>query len=228
MSDIASVKRQAGIGRQIRLPLRKVVEISFRSLKIRLGRAALTTGGVVLALAFLMSVWTNSAILQSLQQNSADLKSITRMKLQKKTGAAGEVEKNRNRNVMLVSLSLIVCVTGVVNAMLMSVTERFREIGTMKCLGALDGFIIKLFLIESAFQGAIGAVVGSIIGLLLASVSKLVSFGPEVLRYFPVMSVINFAMLTVVIGVALTIAGAVYPAYVAARMKPVDAMRVEQ
>lgn len=98
----------------------------------------------------------------------------------------------------------------------------------MKCLGALDGFIIKLFLIESAFQGAIGAVVGSIIGLLLASVSKLAAFGPEVLRYFPVMSVINFAMLTVVIGVALTIAGAVYPAYVAARMKPVDAMRVEQ
>jgi len=179
-------------------------------------------------LAFLMSVWTNSAILQSLQQNSADLKSTTRMKLQKKTGATGEVEKNRNRNVMLVSLSLIVCVTGVVNAMLMSVTERFREIGTMKCLGALDGFIIKLFLIESAFQGAIGAVVGSIIGLLLASVSKLAAFGPAVLRYFPVMSVINFALLTVVIGVALTIAGAVYPAYVAARMKPVDAMRVEQ
>ena len=228
MSAQESVIQRGKIGKQIRLPLRKAVEISFRSLRIRLGRAILATGGVVLALAFLMSVWANSAILDSLQQHAGDLKPATRVALQKKIGTAEQAQKLANRHAMLVTLSLIVCVTGVVNAMLMSVTERFREIGTMKCLGALDSFIIKLFLIESAFQGAIGAVLGGVIGLLLASVSKLITFGFEVLIYFPVASVLDAVVWTVVIGIGLTVAGAVYPARVAAKMKPVDAMRVEQ
>ena len=228
MSEQVSVVQRGKIGKQIRLPLRKAVEISFRSLKIRLGRAILATGGVVLALAFLMSVWANSAILDSLQQHAGDLKPATRVALQKKIGTAEQAQKLANRHGMLVTLSLIVCVTGVVNAMLMSVTERFREIGTMKCLGALDSFIIKLFLIESAFQGAIGAALGGVIGLLLASVSKLITFGSEVLIYFPVASILDAVVWTVVIGIGLTVAGAVYPARVAAKMKPVDAMRVEQ
>ncbi|HUW82330.1 MAG TPA: FtsX-like permease family protein [Phycisphaerae bacterium] len=228
MSAQESVIQRGKIGKQIRLPLRKAVEISFRSLKIRLGRAILATGGVVLALAFLMSVWANSAILDALQQHADDLKPATRVALQKKIGTAEQAQKLANRHAMLVTLSLVVCVTGVVNAMLMSVTERFREIGTMKCLGALDSFIIKLFLIESAFQGAIGAVLGGVIGLLLASVSKLITFGSEVLIYFPVASVLDAVVWTVVIGIGLTVAGAVYPARVAAKMKPVDAMRVEQ
>ena len=226
MSEEASVVQRGKIGKQIRLPLRKAVEISFRSLKIRLGRAILATGGVVLALAFLMSVWANNAILDSLQQHAGELKPATRVSLQKKVGTAEQAQKLANRHAMLVTL--IVCVTGVVNAMLMSVTERFREIGTMKCLGALDSFIIKLFLIESAFQGAIGAVLGGVIGLLLASVSKLITFGGEVLVYFPVASILDAVLWTVVIGIGLTVAGAVYPARVAAKMKPVDAMRVEQ
>lgn len=220
------VPLQGRIGKQIRLPLRKAVQISLRSLTIRLGRAALATGGVVLALAFLMSVWTNSAILESLHKNSTD--PYVRLKLQKRLGTADQLHKVRNRNAMLVVLSLVVCVTGVVNAMLMSVAERFREIGTMKCLGALDSFIIKLFLIESVFQGAIGATIGTAIGFLLAAASKWLTFGSEVLRHFPTSQVLVSAGLTIVTGVVLTVLGAVYPAYVAARMKPVDAMRVEQ
>ena len=51
--------------------------------------------------------------------------------------------------------------------MLMSVTERFREIGTMKCLGALDTFIVKLFLLESTFQGLAGTSAGIVIGFAL-------------------------------------------------------------
>jgi putative ABC transport system permease protein len=54
-------------------------------------------------------------------------------------------------------LSLLVCVVGIVNAQLMAVTERFREIGTMKCLGALDRFRLRLFLLEAGMQGLVGA-----------------------------------------------------------------------
>ena len=68
----------------------------------------------------------------------------------------------------LIGLALLVAFVGILNAMLMSVTERFREIGTMKCLGALDSFIVKLFLIESFFQGGAGTVAGHPLGLLLS------------------------------------------------------------
>ena len=61
------------------------------------------------------------------------------------------------KDIWLIIMSLIVCVVGIANSMLMAVTERFQEIGTMKCLGALDRFVVRLFLLESGFQGLSGA-----------------------------------------------------------------------
>ena len=60
MSDM----RIAG-GREIVLPMSKAVEICLRSLKIRFGRSLITTSGVVLAIAFLMSVWSSNEIVSS-------------------------------------------------------------------------------------------------------------------------------------------------------------------
>ena len=91
------------------------------------------------------------------------------------------------------SLSLLVCVVGIANAMLMSVTERFREIGTMKCLGALDSFIIKLFLLESTFQGVAGTLVGIVIGLVLTTALAMLDYGHFIFTYFPTASVIESA-----------------------------------
>ena len=164
-----SERRLAG-GREIVLPMSKAVEISFRSLKIRFGRSLITTSGVILAIAFLMSVWSNNEIISSLR--NAD-KSEINLLLQKngiETGvteagdasaeAKARIEEEQSKQTWLISLSLLVCVVGIANAMLMSVTERFREIGTMKCLGALDTFIVKLFLLESTFQGLAGTSAG--------------------------------------------------------------------
>ena len=75
-----SEMRLAG-GREIVLPMSRAVEISFRSLKIRFGRSLITTSGVVLAIAFLMSVWSSNEIVSSLR--SAD-KSEINLLLQKK------------------------------------------------------------------------------------------------------------------------------------------------
>ena len=70
-------------------------------------------------------------------------------------------------------MSLLVCFVGITNSMLMSVTERYKEIGTLKCLGALDNFIVKLFLIESGLLGFFGSLGGrDVIGLVFMLLTK--------------------------------------------------------
>jgi ABC-type lipoprotein release transport system permease subunit len=229
-----SEKGLAG-GREIVLPMSKAVEISLRSLKIRFGRSLITTSGVVLAIAFLMSVWSSSEIVSSLRDVN---KSEINLLLQKngiETGIAesGEasaeaqarMQEEKSKQTWLVSLSLLVCVVGIANAMLMSVTERFREIGTMKCLGALDSFIVKLFLLESTFQGFAGTTAGIIIGFGLTLALALMDYGGYVLDYFPLSGIAESAGYALVVGTVLSLIGAMLPAYRAAKMEPVEAMR---
>ena len=229
-----SERRLAG-GREIVLPMSKAVEISFRSLKIRFGRSLITTSGVILAIAFLMSVWSNNEIVSSLR--NAD-KSEINLLLQKngiETGiteaddasaeAMGRVQEERSKQTWLISLSLLVCVVGIANAMLMSVTERFREIGTMKCLGALDTFIVKLFLLESTFQGLAGTSAGILIGFTLTLGLALLDYGGYTFTYFPLTGIAESAGYALVVGTLLSLVGAMLPAYRAAKMEPVEAMR---
>ena len=219
--------RHSKIGKQIVLPMSKAVEISVKSLKIRFGRSLITMSGIILAIAFLMSIWTSSAIIAELR-NADDTE--VNLQLQKKgieTGAGADIAEEEAKNKWLITLSMLVCVVGIANAMLMSVTERFREIGTMKCLGALDSFIVKLFLLESSFQGTAGTVLGVIVGLILTLLLSLVSYGTVIFSYFPVGKILIYAVLAIVIGAVLSIVGAIYPAYTAAKMEPVAAMRLE-
>lgn len=229
-----SERRLAG-GREIVLPMSKAVEISFRSLKIRFGRSLITTSGVVLAIAFLMSVWSNNEIVSSLR--NAD-KSEINLLLQKngiETGiseagdaseeAMARLQEERSKQTWLISLSLLVCVVGIANAMLMSVTERFREIGTMKCLGALDTFIVKLFLLESTFQGLAGTSAGIAIGFALTLGLALLDYGGYALAHFPLGGIVESAGYALVVGTLLSLIGAMLPAYRAAKMEPVEAMR---
>jgi len=128
----------------------------------------------------------------------------------------------------LVSLALLVCFVGIVNAMLMSVTERFREIGTMKCLGALDSFIVKLFVLESVFQGALGTLFGISLGTALSIVMAWSRYGPDTFKFFPVGNVLLCMLVAQAVGTLLTVAAAVFPARAAAHMQPVEALRVDQ
>ncbi len=222
-------------GKKIILPMSRAVEISLRSLKIRFGRSLITTSGVVLAIAFLMSVWSSNEIVSSLRDVN---KSEINLLLQKKgveTGltdggaeseeAQARLQEEQSKQMWLIGLSLLVCVVGIANAMLMSVTERFREIGTMKCLGALDSFIVKLFLLESTFQGVAGTAAGIAIGFLLTLGLALLDYGAFVIDYFPVSGIVQSALYALIAGTVLSLIGAMLPAYRAAKMEPVEAMR---
>ncbi len=131
-------------------------------------------------------------------------------------------------SVWLIIISLMVCGVGITNAMLMSVTERFREIGTMKCLGALDGFIVKLFLLESTFQGVSGTLFGVVIGFVIMILASWATFGVATWDYLPIGQVLLILLWGLLIGSALSILAAVFPALRAAHMAPVEAMRVDE
>ncbi len=127
----------------------------------------------------------------------------------------------------LIIISFVVCVVGVTNAMLMSVTERFREIATMKCLGALDSFIMISFVLESSLQGLAGGLMGVCIGLLLGVVRSCWSFGLLALGNLPGMILLMSAGVCLVAGIVLAALAALYPAWKAARLAPMEAMRIE-
>jgi len=131
------------------------------------------------------------------------------------------------RQMFLVVISFLVCMVGITNAMLMSITERFREIATMKCLGATDGFILKQFLIEAAIQGVVGGTAGMIIGMIVSVLKSSAMFGGAVFAHFPAVHVVYCVFFTIVTGILLAMLASIYPARAAANMAPMDAMRVE-
>lgn len=131
------------------------------------------------------------------------------------------------RMTWLALVSMLVCAVGITNAMLMSVTERFREIATLKCLGALDGFIMLVFLIEAGVLGFVGGVGGAIVGFLLGSGRMLLAFKSLMLGSLPLQDLATAGLISIVAGVVLAAAAAVYPSLRAAQLAPMEAMRIE-
>jgi len=127
----------------------------------------------------------------------------------------------------LMVLSFLVCAVGVTNAMFMSVTERFTEIATMKCLGALDGFLMLMFLFESALQGLLGSAIGIVLGVLVATGRGLASFGTMVFPAMPLLDLLKCAGLSLAAGLVLAVLAAVGPAGAVARLAPMEAMRID-
>lgn len=212
---------QSGIRRQIQLPFSEAIRISFQSLKIRFWRSLITTAGILLGIAFLVAVLAGAEINQSLKdvKGTSDIQSFM---------DEGEEEEGVSaQEIWLVVMSLIVCVVGIANSMLMAVTERFREIGTMKCLGALDRFVVELFLLESGFQGLAGALVGALVGLLATTLLNLKEYGLDLFWNYPLLRILGVILFACLVGMVLAILGAAGPAYRAAKLPPAEAMRVE-
>ncbi len=139
----------------------------------------------------------------------------------------GEAGGSNTQTYWLVFVSFLVCVVGIANAMLMSVLERFKEIATMKCLGARNETIAFLFINESLFMGIIGGSIGIVAGSLIALIRQSISYGALVYERFPVADVLIGAAICFGCSILLTAFASVYPARVAARMPPMEAMRID-
>lgn len=139
-----------------------------------------------------------------------------------------DARKARARNIWIVVVALFVTVIGITNSMLMSVTERFREIGTMKCLGALSGFVRQMFLIESSLIGCIGAFSGAIVGAVFSTLAYACTYGMGlVLESLNPVRMLAYFVTCVVVGIVLAVIAALYPARFASRMLPANALRSE-
>ncbi|GAB4340349.1 MAG: hypothetical protein Kow0089_13910 [Desulfobulbaceae bacterium] len=214
--------------RLVALPFTTSVAIAYKSIRVRFFRSLITTLSLVLAVAFLCYVQTGNKIAESLLQNGGEEAYLSLIKagydIEPGTTSIGETAKQR----WIIVLSLLVCVVGIVNAQLMAVTERFREIGTMKCLGALDRFILRLFMLEAAMQGFVGSCAGALLGAFFALLSAAVMHGTTVFTHFPYGQVGNTMGIAIATGCFLSLVGVTWPAVKAARMEPVEAMRIEE
>ena len=218
-------RAQRDIPDQTPVPWGVALIVSWGSLRRRFLRALITMLGVVLGIAFLTYMRVNNDIMHALIRVKDDGLNVL---LQKAGVDIYAAQGTDTMMVLLIGLSLITCLVGIVNAMLMSVTERIKEIGTLKCLGAEDSFIVKTYFIESSLQGVIGTALGALIGLLIAVGVDLISYGHWVFAAFPWMAVSLSLTLALVIGSLMSVAASILPAYWAARKQPIDAMRVEE
>jgi putative ABC transport system permease protein len=124
------------------------------------------------------------------------------------------------------AISLIVGGIGVMNIMLVSVTERTREIGIRKAIGATTTDIIMQFLTESVIMTMIGGVLGIIAGLGLANGVAYIVDRMNVGQISPVLS-LQSVLIAVLFSSAVGLFFGIYPARKAARMDPIDALRYE-
>ncbi len=118
------------------------------------------------------------------------------------------------------SIALIVGGIVIMNIMLVSVTERTKEIGIRKAIGARRRDILVQFLIESAFMSFWGGVIGIVLGLILAKIITAATSMPSKVE-------ISSVILAVVMSTSIGLFFGLYPADRAAKLDPVDALRSE-
>jgi putative ABC transport system permease protein len=136
-----------------------------------------------------------------------------------------DLYKTATANIYIVTIgvaaiSLVVGGIVVMNIMLVSVTERTREIGVRKAVGASRRDVLLQFLVESVVITSLGGLMGVAAGFLLA-------FGLAAAMGFPLLFSVGSAVLGVTVSSAVGIASGLWPAWKAARLDPIEALRAE-
>jgi putative ABC transport system permease protein len=119
----------------------------------------------------------------------------------------------------IAAISLAVAGIGIMNVMLVSVSERTAEVGLMKALGARRRQIVSVFLLEAVLLSGLGAVAGSILGVIA------VLAGAGLWRTFPLAPSATWLILVLLLALGAGAAFGLMPARRAARLMPADALR---
>jgi putative ABC transport system permease protein len=126
-------------------------------------------------------------------------------------------------------IAFLIAMFGVLNTVLMSVFERYQEIGILKSMGAMPKDIFKMILIETTILCSVGGILGIVFSWLFSGLSE------TAIRYFlpfaPGGSIIaidaNIAALAFVSITLIGIVGGIYPAWRASSVRPLDSIRSE-
>ena len=117
-------------------------------------------------------------------------------------------------------IALLAAGVGIMNIMLVSVTERTREIGIRKAIGAKSGSILMQFLIEAIILCELGGIVGIILGIIAGNLVGIFLSSPVIIPY-------DWAIIGLIVCSAVGIVFGVYPAHKASKLNPIDALRYE-
>jgi hypothetical protein len=206
---VRAMKREE---RAIVFPIGEAISFSIESIRRRFTRALITIVSIILGIAFLSALLTMSRIVVAISGE---------------TTGAGAVP---SYELWIAVIALLVCGVGIVNSMLMSVTERYKEIGTIKTLGAEDIHILELFLIEGGIMGAIGGAIGGILGwgvayVMYAFQSQSAEMSAKIVG--ALLGSVDLIGYSVVLSVILSLLSSMIPAYMASKLNPVEALRYE-
>lgn len=141
-------------------------------------------------------------------------------------------EMSKMNNIMITILTLIAGISllvggiGIMNIMLVSVTERTREIGIRKALGAKERYIMSQFVIEAAVTSALGGLIGIMFGYLFCGIASQVIYG-MFQEEFTVLPKFTSVLTSFGISAGIGVFFGYMPAKKAARLNPIDALRYD-
>ena len=194
---------------QTYFPAGETPHFSLQNIRRRFMRKPPTVLSIILVATFIATLLTTTSILQAASKQS------------------GGVTLRPEAYQYWLMITAVFAWGVVVNSMVMSTTERVREIGIMKSLGATNTTIIKMLLIDSASIGLLGGTFGAIIGWLIAIAIYSLQLGFVVVLIVPLPIHLFNLVLAVTASLLLSITATAYPAYQVAKLRPVDALKRE-
>lgn len=210
-------------GKGVKFPLSEAFAFSLESIKRRFGRAIVTMASIILGISFLSFLLTSGRIVSVLYQEESGL----------------IIEAYQ---IWMAIIAILICAVGIVNSMLMSVTERYKEIGTMKCLGAMNSHVVQIFLIEAFLLGLIGGGIGAVTGWGIATIWQyILKSNPEAIstavrlwmeikvpsNFNDMLILLSNPLIDIVLGIFIALISSIVPAYIASKLSPTEALRYE-